>query len=161
MRFIHTRNGVIQFGTEAIAVLHGFRQLAPEACEAGGLLLGRYLRGGHNIVVDGVTEPLPEDTRTRATFQRSTAHNALIERAWRESGGTVNCVGCWHTHPEPWPTPSQIDMDDWLRMLREDVLADEACFFVIVGTERTRVWVGDKRTMSIVVCPEGAWTAQI
>lgn len=97
MRFRHTRHGVIKFNAEAVAALHSFRQLTTESLEAGGLLVGRYLRGGYDIVVDSITEPLPEDNRTRTTFYRSAAHAALIERAWLESGGTSNCVGTWHT----------------------------------------------------------------
>lgn len=146
MRFRHNRNGIVLFTVEAVAALRAHRQLSPESMEAGGLLLGRYLRGGYDIVVDSITEPLPTD--------RSVEHNQLIERAWTESGGTTNSVGCWHTHPEPYPTPSEVDTSDWLRMLAEDTLADEACFFVIVGTERVRVWVGDQRTRTISICPE-------
>lgn len=153
MIFNHSRNGVIKIGPEALATMRSYEQHASDAPEAGGLLLGRYIRGGHNIVIDKVTEPMPGDERTRFTFFRAAeSHQRAIDEAWEASGGTCCFIGDWHTHAEPVPSPSPTDIENWKRMLREDVRDDEACFFVIVGQRMIRVWEGNHRTGEIVCC---------
>lgn len=151
MIFSHSRNGVFKLGPDALATMRLYEQHAPESLEAGGLLLGRYLRGGYDIVVDRATVPMPGDERSRFGFYRAKeAHQREIELAWQASGGTCCCLGDWHTHPESRPKPSPVDLENWKRMLREDILDDEACFFVIVGQREVGVWEGDRRTGEIV-----------
>src|ERR1700730_6975363 len=72
----------------------------PEADgEAGGVLLGRY-RGPH-IEIMNCTTPLPEDLRTRFSFVwQDKGHQKAAIKEWLESGGSINFVGEWHTHPE-------------------------------------------------------------
>lgn len=150
IRFAHSRAGVVQIGDDALAQMRAYEQHASDALEAGGLLLGRHLHNGHDIVVDLVSEPTDGDERTRFGFYRDAAgHQPVIDRAWETSGGTCAFLGDWHTHAEPSPTPSQIDRDNWARMLREDIVEDQACFFVIVGQAEIAVWEGDRRTGEI------------
>lgn len=149
MRFEHSRGGVIQIGEEVLATLRSFAQHAPDALEAGGILLGRYLRDGHDLVVDEVTPPQPSDVRTRFTFDRNGEHQRFINEAWERSHGTCAFLGDWHTHAEPAPTPSSVDIENWKRMLREDIADDQACFFVIVGQREIRCWEGNRRTGKI------------
>ena len=147
MMFAHSRRGIFKIGPEALAIMRGYEQHAPTSTEAGGLLLGRYLRGGFDIVVDRVTVPMPGDERTRFGFFRAAeTHQRLVDEAWSESGGTCCFLGDWHTHAEPHPTPSSVDLENWQRMLHEDIQDDEACFFVIVGQREVRVWEGNRRT---------------
>jgi proteasome lid subunit RPN8/RPN11 len=96
------------------------------------------------VVVEVATVLVP----TRAAWARVTFDNdlAMTEReALFEKG--LHCIGLWHTHPEPSPTPSTDD-----RMLaREHALAARpqlaGIVFVIVGTipaaAGIRVWVDD------------------
>lgn len=157
MMFDHSRDGVFKIGAGALSTLRSYEQHAPTTLEAGGLLLGRYIRGGYDIVVDLVTEPQPGDERSRFGFFRGAdTHGRLVTEAWERSGGTCNCLGDWHTHAEPSPIPSPIDIDNWKRMLREDIRDDEACFFVIVGTAEIRVWEGNHRTGRISRIEPGA-----
>ena len=152
MLFAHTRRGSLKLGPEALAAFRSFEQHAPDALEAGGYLLGRYLRGGFDLVVDQVTVPFPGDERSRYGFSLLDAgHQRALEAAWKASGGTCCYLGHWHTHAEAYPTPSAIDLNDWHRRLRDpaETLPDEARFFVIVGTREIRVWEGNGRTGAI------------
>lgn len=154
MRFRHSRNGVFAIGPTALTTFVSFVQHAPDALEAGGVLLGRYLRDGRDIIVNRVSVPKPEDVRTRFGFTR-TSHQDEVDEAWTTSGGTCCYLGDWHTHAEPFPSPSPLDLANWHRMLREEILDDEACFFVIVGQLELRVWEGNRaaRTIDRLVIP--------
>ena len=106
------------------------------------MLLGRHLRDRSAFVVDTATTPLPGDRRSRTRFHHAQRrHQAIIDAAWRESEGTCIYLGEWHTHPEPVPTPSPLDVRDWKRRLHDDHYT-EPLFFVIIGTVGTSVWEG-------------------
>lgn len=131
----------------ALALLLSYRQLGRKDKEAGGVLLGRYIRGCRDVVIDGLSTPGPKDLRTRTTFYRSRKHHQkAIDEAWQSSQGTLNYLGEWHTHPEPFPTPSSVDMWDWRRRLQEDTFDSGSLLFLIVGLEQMRVWEGFRQT---------------
>jgi integrative and conjugative element protein (TIGR02256 family) len=135
---------VVEIGPAAAAVMRGFAQHAPDALEAGGVLLGRHLVDGSAIIIDTVTAPLPGDRRSRTRFFRARRrHQAAITRAWHQSAGTCTYLGEWHTHPETLPAPSAVDLADWQRRLRSDRFI-EPIVFVIVGTAAIRVWLGSR-----------------
>lgn len=103
----------------------------PEADrEAGGILLGSY-RGPH-IEVLQCTTPMRKDSRTRFDFvRRDPGHHRAADAAWRSSGGTINFVGEWHTHPEDHPRPSNIDRNTWAELMRKR--QHDALIFLIAG----------------------------
>lgn len=134
--------GRLCVGPEALATLLRYRQTDATDAEAGGVLLGRYLLGTRDVVVDRLTEPMPGDRRSRRSFARHHAgHQEAIDGAWKASGGRCAWLGEWHTHPEPVPSPSPTDLRDWRRRLRRDVF-EEALFFVIAGTQTVTAWEG-------------------
>lgn len=145
--FRHNREGVLKISGAALATMRSFAQVAPDATEAGGLLLGRYLRGGRDLVVDRVTVPLPGNERGRFLFHRlDDGHGLALKAAWEDSGGSCDGLGDWHTHAEPYPTPSREDMTTCKATLRECVESNQAYFMVIVGQLEVRAWLGDGRT---------------
>jgi integrative and conjugative element protein (TIGR02256 family) len=36
---------------------------------------------------------------------------------WKTTGGEVDYLGEWHTHPESIPSPSGIDQHEWSRLM--------------------------------------------
>lgn len=142
--FTRGEGGRVQFGPSALAAIRRHLQLCPDAPEAGGVLLGRYIAGTADVVVDAVSEPMPHDHRDRMRFFRHRrGHQRAIQAAWSESGGTCTWLGEWHTHPESNPFPSFIDRIEWRRKLTVDRY-DEVLFFIIAGTEQLRVWEGGR-----------------
>jgi hypothetical protein len=51
-----------------MATLLSFAQLSDTAPEAGGVLIGRHILGGSDVVVDRVTIPMAGDRRARTRF---------------------------------------------------------------------------------------------
>lgn len=132
----------LEVSAEAWREMRAFAQHAADAPEAGGVLLGRHLRDGSAIVVDAVTVPMGGDERARTRFHRARRrHQAAIDAAWVASDGTCTYLGEWHTHPEPIPSPSPIDLRDWRRRLRQDRYTPPL-LFAIVGTAAIRAWEG-------------------
>ena len=113
--------------------------------EAGGVLLGRYILDSNDAVVDQVTIPTPGDVRTRTNFVRSKrGHQESADQAWSNSRGTRHYLGEWHTHPEPVPKPSQVDLMNWKRLLANYRSDPDPLYFVIIGTEVICAWQGHK-----------------
>ena len=123
-------------------------QISKQASESGGFILGYQHEKTNNISLEYVTSPQLLDIRDRFTFKiRDPKHKKLL------SQGQVRksfYMGVWHTHPQVIPSPSTIDWVDWNDTLIKDRTASEYAFFIIAGTEKIRVWVGDFKTRQIV-----------
>ncbi len=140
--------GRFRIGREAAATMRRYVQEGPRRPEAGGVLLGRHILGARDIIVDRVTVPSRGDRRRRFRFFRARRrHQEAIDCAWQDSGGTCTYLGEWHTHPEAFPSPSFLDRLEWWRKLLFDSFT-EPIFFIIIGTDETRVWEGRR-----FVCP--------
>ena len=114
----------------AVNAMRALRQIDPSAHEAGGVLIGE--RRGANFVVKEVTTPSIEDISSRFYFIRKFFHHqSAIVNANLLSGGTSNYLGEWHTHPQDYPYPSNIDFQNWKLNLR----GQKTCLVAIVGRD--------------------------
>lgn len=121
-----------------VQIFDRYRQDLPHSPEAGGILLG--YRRGHALHVIAASEPTSKDRRSRTAFERRpTGHRGLARAHWHVSGGTVDYLGEWHTHPEDHPRPSSVDRAAWRALAQQR--APLAMLFVIVG-RAGRTWCG-------------------
>lgn len=142
--------GKLKIDLNVLRKIDEYIQNDKEKYEAGGVLLGRYIIGSIDIVVDDVTTPMKNDTRGRCFFlKQKKYHQKAITEKWIKSKGTCNYLGEWHTHPEPIPTPSYIDINEWKRLLKSNKYESECLYFIIAGTEKMRIWEGNKKSLSI------------
>jgi integrative and conjugative element protein (TIGR02256 family) len=120
-----------------LSLIYGHRQFAVARLEAGGILLG-FRRDPH-LHVTTATEPRESDSRARTRFDRRDAshHRAAID-AWHTSGGTMDYVGEWHTHPETSPRPSSLDLFEWRKICSRTATP---MVFAICGNNGT-IWMG-------------------
>ncbi len=118
--------------------------------EAGGILVGRILVEGNNIIIDDISEPMPTDKRKRNSFSRGPdGHQEYMNESFQREKGCCFYLGEWHTHPEKVPNPSSIDRKDWERLLK--VGFESGClFFIIVGIDDLKVWYGQVEKLVIV-----------
>ena len=108
----------------------------PPVPEAGGLLLGH--RKGDAIELTQLTFPTRWDRATSTRFERSAlGHRIAALRAWKQSSGSVDWIGEWHTHPFGSPNPSFIDQTSWRKIARH---AKRPMAFIIGG--KCSVFIG-------------------
>ena len=119
----------------ALEVLDAHRQdgMLPER---GGLLLGEIHDGGEALVITTVSTPGIEDRSARFSWNRDQQRaNRIIREEWERSGGLVNYLGEWHTHPQDNPRASYVDMATMFRLVRRKTLVTPGLLMFIVGRE--------------------------
>lgn len=137
-----------------------FRQIKFSDPEAGGVLLGRLLRESVDVIVDEVTRPAARDRASRFNFFRSkSSTQPAVDRAWAVSDGTCIYLGEWHTHPEDDPHPSTRDMSNWRTILHTARFEQPWLFFLIVGRQQTKAWIGDRENDTITALTASPVTA--
>lgn len=153
--FPKSGGGKLEISLPALSQMLKFRQDSLWKREAGGVLMGRYIRESLDVVIDNVTVPMCGDRRRRFDFFRDRdRHQQAINRAWQESDGTTHYLGEWHTHPERIPTPSSTDQTNWNQHLQRDIFSGDTLLFIIVGTEFLRVWEGHRQSLSYALIGE-------
>ena len=132
-RRIHVRD-------EVADIWHTHRQTEPDAAESFGVLMGTTSIDRREIWIEAVTTPMPRDRCSRFTFAlRDPGHQRAVTREFASSDGIAIYLGTWHTHPEPVPTPSRIDLNDWVTCLRAN--RGRPLAFALVGTDEVRMFV--------------------
>lgn len=141
--FSKSDGGKVELSVNAHIEMQRFIQNRFYKREAGGVLLGRYIRNSLDIVIDSVTIPMRGDCQKRNKFYRSQIlHQKAIDQAWLKSGGTVTYLGEWHTHPENRPIPSEVDFKNWTDRLQQDIHNSNSLYFVILGVKSLGIWEG-------------------
>ena len=140
MQRFHGYGRRVHVSDEVAGVWYAHRQTAPDAAESFGVLIGTTSVDRREIWIERVTTPMAHDQRTRFSFAlRDPGHQRMVGGMFTCSGGRAIYLGTWHTHPEPVPTPSGIDRNDWVACLRAN--QGRPLAFVLVGTDQVRVFV--------------------
>lgn len=147
--FTKSDGGKLEISSYALSRMLAFVQDTRRKPEAGGVLIGRYIRNSRDSVIDEVTVPMVGDRKRRFSFWRSCQpHQQALDRSWLESGGISTYLGEWHTHPENIPIPSDTDTKNWQERLKKDIFSGDTLFFIIIGIKIFRVWEGNKKTLA-------------
>ena len=122
-----------------------FDQSTPESAD---FLLGYQNRNTNNITISDCTIPQARDVRKRLfCVIKDTFHFLSVKE---KSKNHNYYVGVWHTHPQQIPEPSSVDWQDWNETLLKDTSGTDYFFFIILGTNEFRIWVGDSINKKIV-----------
>lgn len=138
---------VVDILTSVLEEVNNWVQREADTPEGGGYIVGYEHKDTGNVVLERVSVPQRLDRRTRTHFDMlDPGHKVfLLKEKCRKSF----YMGVWHTHPQDIPIPSATDWEDWGKTLESDKTACDYIFFLISGTECTRVWVGDSENNTI------------
>lgn len=133
-----SNGGHLYVEPSVLEVIGLYRQRFPAMLESGGFLAGYYK--GNNLHITHLTEPQPKDKNGRYHFhRRDIKHVDQVTHWYKSSGGLINCLGEWHTHPESSPTPSGIDIGSWKKFIKRR--QGQRAIFMIEGTQSA--WAGE------------------
>jgi len=138
---------VVDILTPVFDELKKWLQDSNEKPESGGYIVGYQHKRTGNISLEKVSHPYLMDVKNRVRFDiRDLRHKLFLKKVKRHKS---YYMGVWHTHPQCVPIPSSIDWNDWYETMQMDKTGCEYVFFLIVGTDVIRAWVGDFQTRKI------------
>jgi integrative and conjugative element protein (TIGR02256 family) len=89
-------------------IIESFKQSTKRSSESGGILLGQVR--DNDVFILKVTTPNKFDHASRFLFNcNKDAAQVIIDYEFINSGHKTIYLGEWHTHPENYPSPSNID----------------------------------------------------
>jgi integrative and conjugative element protein (TIGR02256 family) len=134
-------NKRVKITSPVMAIFRKYIQIGNNRNEAGGILIGRLILESSNIVIDKVSIPQKKDRRNRFLFFRHfRGHQKVINRIWKQSKGTFNYLGEWHTHPQDIPIPSSVDVKSWEKLAKKVQSELDFLLFIIVGREELCIY---------------------
>lgn len=126
-------NEILRIEPPALVTIARFRQATHSAPEAGGMLFATIESDLVRIV--RATAPSANDRRSRFAFIPALGNQQrTIDKQFRSG---LHFVGEWHTHPEPRPTPSAVDLRSMAHCFRESRHQLASLVMIIMGTEPT------------------------
>ena len=137
-------NKVVDILSLVLCEMYQWIQDSDEKPESGGYIVGYQHKETGNVSLEAVSHPYPLDTKNRIRFNIKDPHHTLFLRKAKRSRSYY--MGVWHTHQQRVPSTYNIDCASWSDSLKEEKSGCEYIFFVIVGIEEFRVWVGDSQT---------------
>jgi len=117
-----------------LSILEQFTQHKRHAPEAGGIILGKLIHGQINILKLSV--PTDLDRSSRMNFERNKlSAQIILDYEFHNSGGQLIYLGEWHTHPEPFPSPSIVDLGMLKHQFSHNKLNTDFLILLIKGTK--------------------------
>src|SRR5688572_22440122 len=115
---------------EVMEYLDQFRQIEPGKPESGGQLFFKLVE--NDIHICRATGPYKTDQQSRFSFEPDKKKQAADIKSHFKKG--LHFLGDWHTHPEEFPIPSQMDlasMGDCFARSKHEL---ESFLLLILGT---------------------------
>lgn len=127
-------------------------QYDSKSLEAGGVLIGYKVKGKRQIIINDLSLPHKNDSRSRISFiRKSKSHLIKIKNSKVKNNF---CIGNWHTHPTNSPTPSYIDIETWKFELKNCKSSFNYQLYVICGIKEFRLWIGNEKNKEIIELKE-------
>ena len=152
-KFILPDSQSLDIISDVVTEMLTYQQINQESPESGGLLLGYVDSKTNNETISAITKPQFRDIRTRVFYGlRDNEHHEQLRLASQRKN---YFMGTWHTHPQRDPSPSNTDWDDWRSTLEGKSNTYKHVYFIIIGTSKIRIWLGDfhnKKICELVEC---------
>lgn len=126
---------IIHISDEVLSILDKYKQRENQN-ESGGIILG-LVHDNQNVYISSVSEPNISDKATRNSFERNKkVAQKIVDSEFYTSNGKVIYLGEWHTHPEPAPNPSSIDIKMIKQQYHKNTINEDFLIILIQGTEK-------------------------
>lgn len=114
--------------------------------EVGGQLFGT-IRGEH-IFICRATGPYSSDVQNRFSFMPSRTRERRDIHRYFKIG--LHFFGDWHSHPQEYPKPSSIDLDNIKECFRQSSHDHSSFLLLIVGTDcdPSKLWLSQHNSDS-------------
>jgi integrative and conjugative element protein (TIGR02256 family) len=147
--------GVVTFTQNVLNHIYQHAQTSIWSKEAGGQLFSTTL-STESVDISVVTGPHKQDRRTRTSFAPD-VKIAVQDRLHQFENG-FHPVGLWHTHPEKYPTPSQIDKETTQAYLRSFNGEMDGFLLAILGNHgnpfNLTLWLAWPHSSPLIQLPE-------
>ncbi|PWK20014.1 Mov34/MPN/PAD-1 family protein [Xanthomarina spongicola] len=101
--------------------------------ESGGILMG-YVLKENVFAINDISVPSKLDKASRYNFTRSKKNaQQILNKAFNNSDGKQIYLGEWHTHPEDFPSPSNLDFKSIKKQFQGNILNSPLIFMIIYG----------------------------
>lgn len=119
------------------------RRTRGRSVETGGILFGKRDDTLRIIWVDSASGPPADSKHSAAEFVCGVEGVVQMEEAWkRETRGSIEYVGVWHTHPEDAPRPSPRDLFGMVKILTVGDPPPRKSLLLIAGLSSVAPWLG-------------------
>lgn len=130
----------VEITNEVIEHFTRHQQFTDKDKEAGGQLFARIYEDTDHWVIEKSTGPKRRDLRSRFRFKPNRRLEQKDINAAFSDG--LHFVGDWHTHPEPYPTPSFRDNESMSDMFERSEHELRGFIMIIVGNDQiSDLWI--------------------
>jgi integrative and conjugative element protein (TIGR02256 family) len=127
-----------------LEIMAKYKQDNSKSPEAGGILLGQVR--DNSIYVMKASVPTVYDKATRTSFQRNRDYaQIIIDYEFENSSKKTIYMGEWHTHPDKYPKPSDVDRKMILDQYSENQLNEPFLILAIQGTDELFIGLVNKK----------------
>ena len=115
-------------------ILERFTQNDRKAHESGGVIIGKIIDGQINVIKLSVPTRLDKSSRMNFERNRDSAQ-IVLDYEFYNSNGQFTYLGEWHTHPEPFPVPSNADLQMLKQQFKNNKIMTDFILLLIKGTK--------------------------
>lgn len=130
--------------SQSLQILEKFTQYKQKNPEAGGIILGKIIDKQINILKLSVPTQLDKSSRTNFERNKITAQ-IILDYEFLNSSGQIIYLGEWHTHPEPYPSPSGTDIKMLKNQFSNNQLNTDFLILIIKGTKGIYIRIIEER----------------
>lgn len=114
---------------KVLEIFKKYRQVSFKSRESGGLLFAAIHE--NEIIITSVSTPQKCDWRSRFGVIINKKSRETLPKKMHTQG--LHFIGEWHTHPEPTPTPSGVDLKSMADCFSQSIHEHPFFIMVIVG----------------------------
>ena len=141
IKFIKNKDIEVIIADEVVNIWRKYQQRDIKDNEACGVLIGGYNEKQNKIFIDLCTEPQKADIRKRTCFTlKDPFHQKRVNDVFISSQQTQFYLGTWHSHPENYPSPSGVDLEDWGKCIKRNSY-NKFMVFAIIGIKEALIKV--------------------